>query len=186
MCAELEAKRPRSRVFNAACSAPEKTGVGELKIPVFPDREVSEFAALDLEIDHARAARYRVEEVSVVTLDSILEQANSPTIDLLTIDVEGTELDVLRGFSIQRHRPRLILLEDRMVYLHKHLFLKHNGYTLVLRTGFDNWYIPCEEMCGLSSFNERLRLFKKLYVGLLFRKIKESMKMRNLRPFTAL
>ncbi|MBI4245098.1 MAG: FkbM family methyltransferase, partial [Planctomycetes bacterium] len=103
-------------------------------------------------------------------------------IDFLSIDVEGTELDVLRGLNLGKYRPRLILLEDRLVYLNKHRWLKSKGYKLVKRTGFNNWYIPKNEHFGLSSRKEKFGIFKKLYLGLLIRKIKESLKMKNLKP----
>jgi hypothetical protein len=55
-------------------------------------------------------------EVPVRTLDSLLDDAKAPKpIDLLSIDVEGHELDVLRGFDFARWQPRLILLEDHVV-----------------------------------------------------------------------
>jgi Methyltransferase FkbM domain len=33
-------------------------------------------------------------------------------IDILVIDVEGWEVNVLRGLDLSRYRPRLIILED--------------------------------------------------------------------------
>ena len=60
----------------------------------------------------------------VRTLDEILTEARAPSpIDLLSVDVEGHELDVLRGFDFARWRPRLILLEDHVGNLDKHRFL---------------------------------------------------------------
>ena len=49
------------------------------------------------------------------TLDSILEEAEAPApIDLLSIDVEGHETEVLRGFDFGRWQPLLILIEDHV------------------------------------------------------------------------
>jgi hypothetical protein len=101
----------------------------------------------------------------------------------LSIDVEGTEL-MLRGLDLNR-RPRLILLEDKPL-LNKHRWLKRAGYRLVKRTLFNNWYVPEGEPFSLTSSKERLVLFKKLYLTLLPRKIKECFKMRNLRPLSEL
>jgi hypothetical protein len=53
-------------------------------------------------------------EVPARTLESILdEQADLPEIDLLSLDVEGYELEVLKGLNIERYRPRYILVEAR-------------------------------------------------------------------------
>jgi FkbM family methyltransferase len=179
--------RPRSKAYPVACSAPDKVGYAELKIPVLSGGEVDTGkAALEVEIDHAGFPGYRRQRVQVVTLDSILEENKVGRIDFLSIDVEGTELDVLKGLDLGRYRPRLILMEDKLVYLNKHRWLKRHGYRLVKRTLLNNWYIPDGEPFGLASARERLVLFKKLYLTLLPRKIKESLRMGNLRPFMEL
>ena len=184
---ELVRQRPGSRVCNVACSSPEKVGFAELKIPFVSEGTIDTGkAALEVEIDHAGFPAYRIETVKVVTLDSILAENNVSRIDFLSIDVEGTELDVLKGLDLVRYRPRLILLEDKLVYLNKHRWLKRNGYRLVKRTLFNNWYIPEGEPFSLTSTKERLVLFKKRYLTLLPRKIKESFRMGNLRPLREL
>jgi FkbM family methyltransferase len=179
--------RPRSKSHNVACSSPDKVGFADLQIPFMTDGTTDTGkAALEVEIDHAGFSRYRTERVRVVTLDSLLEENGVGTIDFLSIDVEGTELDVLKGFSLERYRPRLILLEDKLVYLNKHRWLTRRGYRLVKRTQFNNWYIPEQEPFGLATAKERLVLFKKLYLTLLPRKIKECFKMGNLKPLREL
>jgi FkbM family methyltransferase len=184
---ELVRKRPHSKVYNVACSSPGKVGTAELKIPLMPDGKIDTGkAALETEIDHAGFPAYQTARVRVVTLDSILDENKVDRIDLLSIDVEGTELDVLRGFDLERYRPGLILLEDKLVYLSKHRWLKSKGYRLVKRTVLNNWYIPENEPFGLSSEKEKLVMFRKLYLGLLPRKIKESLKMGNLKPLREL
>ena len=54
--------------------------------------------------------------VSVETLDSILERCNAPErpggrIDVVSIDVEGAELLVLKGFTISWWMPKLVIVE---------------------------------------------------------------------------
>jgi FkbM family methyltransferase len=72
--------------------------------------------------DAAVAAQHRKDGLKVIehkvpvkTLAAILDaHARDRTIDFLKIDVEGTELSVLRGADLRRHRPKLILLESKM------------------------------------------------------------------------
>jgi FkbM family methyltransferase len=45
------------------------------------------------------------------TLTSVLEEAQAPRVDLLSLDVEGYELEVLKGLDLDRYRPRLVVLE---------------------------------------------------------------------------
>src|SRR5207253_9282795 len=76
-------------------------------------------------------------------LDDILQEAEAPVpIDLLSIDVEGHELEVLRGFDLHRWKPRLMMIEDHVADLSKHYMLIANGYRLIRRVGNNGWYVP--------------------------------------------
>ena len=57
-------------------------------------------------------------QVPVTTLDDILVEGGAPQpLDFLSVDVEGHEIEVLRGFNFARWQPRLILLEDHTTEL---------------------------------------------------------------------
>lgn len=49
--------------------------------------------------------------VPMLTLNTILEQSGFPRLDLLTIDVEGHELDVLAGINLEVWKPKVIVAE---------------------------------------------------------------------------
>jgi FkbM family methyltransferase len=55
--------------------------------------------------------RTLVEEVSIVTLDQEIAEANLPSPDFIKIDTEGWEIEVLRGAhnTLQMHKPMLFL-----------------------------------------------------------------------------
>ncbi|MBW4450315.1 MAG: FkbM family methyltransferase [Spirirestis rafaelensis WJT71-NPBG6] len=44
-------------------------------------------------------------------LETILEKYNIGVIDILDIDVEGTELEVLETFDYEKHRPQVVIIE---------------------------------------------------------------------------
>ena len=44
-------------------------------------------------------------------LQTILDRNGTGEIDVLSIDTEGTELDVWRSFDVQRHRPKIVIIE---------------------------------------------------------------------------
>jgi FkbM family methyltransferase len=50
-------------------------------------------------------------DVEAHTLSSLLDEINAPEVDLLSLDVEGYEISVLKGLDFQRHAPRYILVE---------------------------------------------------------------------------
>jgi FkbM family methyltransferase len=50
-------------------------------------------------------------DVPARTLSDVLDAADAPEVDLLSLDVEGYEPSVLQGLDLQRHAPRWILVE---------------------------------------------------------------------------
>lgn len=50
-------------------------------------------------------------KVPSLRLETILEKYNIGVIDILDIDVEGTELEVWETFDYQKHRPQLVIIE---------------------------------------------------------------------------
>jgi FkbM family methyltransferase len=167
-CERLRSCRPRSQIFQVACGSPEQCGKALLQV----NGELSKLAASA----PGQPPRGGYEEVPVMTLDDILEQSPHPQIDFLSIDVEGLELQVLQGFDLQKHRPRLLLVEDNLpnrLKVHRHI--KRNGYQLVKRTGCNNWYVPNNQPFDLSSTWERVKISRKMYLGTAFRKLKAAL-----------
>ncbi len=54
----------------------------------------------------------RAVEVPARTLSSILDEVGVGRFDFLSLDVEGYELEALRGLDLERHRPVFILVES--------------------------------------------------------------------------
>jgi FkbM family methyltransferase len=127
----------RARVFAVACSSPANAG-GTRKLHLSGPHSslASELAVTGVQ---AQAAI----DVPVRTLDDILLEAGAPRpIDFVSIDVEGHEVEVLRGFDIARWSPRLILIEDHVTSLATHRELTRAGYRLFRRSGLNGWYVP--------------------------------------------
>lgn len=51
--------------------------------------------------------------VPVRTLTSILDECHVQEIDLFSLDVEGYELDVIKGLDFNKYRPKYMLIEAR-------------------------------------------------------------------------
>jgi hypothetical protein len=108
-------------------------------------------------------------DVPARTLNSILAEAGAPQpIDFLSIDVEGHEIEVMRGFDFIRWQPRLVLLEDHVGNLRKHQFMKYSHYRLVRRSGHNGWYVPQNSQIHFG-FMDRWQVFRKYYLALPFR-----------------
>jgi FkbM family methyltransferase len=50
-------------------------------------------------------------EVPAITLAKALTQHPLEHVDMLSVDTEGTELDILQAFPFKKHTPRLIIVE---------------------------------------------------------------------------
>ncbi len=74
----------------------------------------------------------RTIKVKVRKLDSILahHEPKIRRVDIVAVDVEGWELNVMRGFSLSRYRPKVVILEnlfDSQDYVE---YMKGQGYKL--------------------------------------------------------
>lgn len=171
---KLRAQRKNSRVFQVACGAPDEEGEMELHIGASNGH-----STLD---DPRRAPGHNfvgVERVKVTTLDKVLQSAGLDQIDFLSVDVEGHEIEVLRGLNFEKFKPALILIEDHLRDLRGHRFLTSRGYKLVKRTHLNNWYVRRGSDFQMSSLPERIALFRKVVLSLPFRKLKRWLRGRR-------
>ena len=179
--------RPKSVVCEVACTSPYNSKTMILNIPLDRNnKEVTGHASLEKNADEHNYAFHKTVKVRADTLTHILQSKKIIKIDFLSIDVEGTEMEVLLGLDFKLYRPKLILLEDKHLYLKKHFFLKENGYKLVQRLNRNCWYIPKELMSPQSSIKNKFKLIKRMYVSIWFKKIKYSLIHRTLSPFKTL
>ena len=56
--------------------------------------------------------RWATIRVKTRTIDQLLEKWQFPKLDLLCVDVEGNELDVLKGCDLAKWRPEIIIVES--------------------------------------------------------------------------
>lgn len=83
-------------------------------------------------------------EVPAITLTALLEQQKVKHIDLLSLDVEGHELQALAGFDIERFQPKLVCVEAQpatkvrlLQYFAQHGYVRMDRFLV-----YDalNWY----------------------------------------------
>ena len=82
-------------------------------------------------------------KVKVRKLDTIISthEPKIRTIDILAIDVEGWELDVLRGFSMDRYRPKVVIMENNFDDEQYRSYMDEAGYTLWRRLAPNEIYV---------------------------------------------
>ena len=84
-------------------------------------------------------------QVEVKKLDTILSKINIEKIDFISIDTEGTELDVLQGFDIARWKPKLLVIENNFNDTGLKEYLSKFGYILSERIGVNDFYVNPDE-----------------------------------------
>lgn len=85
-------------------------------------------------------------KVSMRTLDSILDEIGfQGFVDFVSIDTEGTELDVLKGFDILRFSPRLFVIENNYNDPMIEAYLNGFGYVKIIRNVVNDFYIKVNE-----------------------------------------
>jgi FkbM family methyltransferase len=133
-CKVLREKRS-AKVYQFACGSPEQAG-SELMLRV--DGALSKIIE-----KKSRSQSYsKLIPVKLKTLDSLLEDSGISHVHFLSIDTEGFDFNVLRGFTIGKYHPELIIIEDQGETIANYRHLVTNGYRLVRRTGCNDWYVP--------------------------------------------
>ena len=86
-------------------------------------------------------------EVETISLDDLLQEHNAPSdIQFLSLDTEGSELDILEGYSFKKRTIRSICVEHNYVESNRkaiNALLLKKGYVQVMErvSKFDDWYV---------------------------------------------
>lgn len=165
LCLRAAASRPRSRVIQAAISRKGSHGTAKFTIT----QNVPVLSYLNTDQDHVdrclkEGATLVEVDVPLLTVDDILlhERYAAPPgtgpwvpnvgwqIDLVSIDVEGGELDVLDGFNLERYRPGILLIEnDRPAGAAVEPYLTSRGYRKFHRQKINDFYFRIDDPADL-------------------------------------
>ncbi|MDB5643073.1 MAG: FkbM family methyltransferase [Hyphomicrobiales bacterium] len=144
--------RPRDLVFAGLVGAES----GETDFHVV-DR-LHGFSTMKADVAGLSGAGFATRRLPIATLAQLAREHALPRVDFLKIDVEGAEIDVLRGIDWSRLRPRVILLEavapGSMAPSHEEWepLLLAQDYVFVLFEGLNRFYVAREETELLARF----------------------------------
>ncbi len=158
------------------CKSPKKITIGLTNqlATRFVLRSTGGHSTLNLSlIDPAARCAQSLEHAAVErrTLDTVSIDISVQRIDFMSIDIEGHEMEMFAGFTIDRWKPTLIHLEDHVLNHAKHHFMTSHGYQLILRTGINSWCVPVTQSFDLM-WASKFERFRKYWLGLLGRKLK--------------
>lgn len=146
-------------------AASDKNGETTLFVAEGAERAhgVSTINSAEEALNKIKSYGFTYSEVQVKTrpLNEILDSLKiDRAIDFISVDVEGHELEVLKGFSLDRWRPTVILVEDNSNFDNADVsnYLKEFGYLRFMRTGVNDWYAhktnkTLVNLCSRSKYN---------------------------------
>ncbi len=139
----LRTNRPASAVVHCAVGSENAESV------TFYANARGSFSTLDGSQEAAFKSRFGewftgFVEVPVAqrTMSRLLDERNLSSIDVLSLDVEGFEVECLKGLDLERHRPRLIVVESEGGGHESAIdgILGPSGYAKVCRIGPNLFY----------------------------------------------
>ena len=96
-------------------------------------------------------------QVPIRTLTDILREKQLPTIDFLKIDVEGAELEVLRGIDLSEFNPRILVIEatkpnsPEVAYSHWEDRVLSSGYVCAVFDGLNRFYVKEDDTEAINA-----------------------------------
>ena len=143
LCSELRKVRT-GQLFECAASDTDGTAVLNLAEGVDGAHALSTISTDKAAQRTLQRHGYVTRPVQVTTrrLDEVLTDAGLEQIDFMTIDVEGHELAALKGMTLDRWRPSILIVEDNSLFgeFRVKRYLKHYGYERFYRTGVNDWF----------------------------------------------
>ena len=83
----------------------------------------------------------KIINVNVRTLDYCVELAGFKDVDVLTVDVEGWELEVLKSFSLDIWKPKLLVIENICGEVELTNYIKSFGYGIIERVAYNDVFV---------------------------------------------
>jgi FkbM family methyltransferase len=144
-------------ILEYACSDEDANGVDFYLVNSLGDRYLDgsvsfeSFSSLGINEKYAaihdstKTSTHKI-RVDVRKLDTLLSQYEPDVkeIDILAVDVEGWELKVMRGFNLQRYKPKVLIIENLFDDPEYVAFLRNRGYQLWRRINPNDVYVRAD------------------------------------------
>lgn len=168
LCRELRARR-RAQLFECAASSTSGTAILHVASGAEQSHAVSALGDERKPAQILKEHGFWTDPVEVVTrrLDDILDEARpSAGIDFVSIDVEGHELELLKGFSLDRWKPVVLIVEDNSPVWESTVrdYLNARGYVRFRRTGVNDWYAHASNR-ALTGPGRQLAYYPSMVCG---------------------
>lgn len=114
------------------------------------------FSSLDIRYKNVPAHNTQETiEVETITLNTLLSKINVESVDVLSIDTEGWELDILNGFDHLKYGPKVIVLENFENNPKYQEFMLNIGYKKDISLGHNEIYSKIMLMTHTPTFTKK-------------------------------
>ncbi len=96
-------------------------------------------------------------KIECLTLNTVLKKNNFENFDYLNIDVEGSELNVIKGINLKKYRPILITIENNELQPKEYFddevckILIDNDYVFINKIGVTNFFMTSDTAKQISN-----------------------------------
>lgn len=136
--------RPNAIVVEAAAADKDSDSITFWASPYGATSTVREDLARKLAARHKHTnfGQYKKVTVPCRTMQSLLDEHGVTDVDIVSIDIEGTEMDALRGFDLSKCRPRVFVIERNFASSEDELrkFMKENNYHFARKIQINHFY----------------------------------------------
>ena len=134
----------RNKAIN--CCVGKENGVAEFTTFTLSGNNTSAISGLNPDDRLIKSHKHLIAgskkiQVNIRTLTEILDSENFPKdIDFVSIDTENTELDVLKGFDLNKYNVKVLLIENNHDEPFHYEYIKQFGYKKIARLGVNDIY----------------------------------------------
>lgn len=150
---DLKANRSAAIDFDCVWSKSAEV----VNFTVTPEAEYSTISSFTKGDGHASARNHgETYPVNTISLNDLLVRHNAPSkIDYLSIDTEGSELEILEAFDFDKYAISVITCEHNFSSQRSKIFdlLSSNGFVRVFEgfSRWDDWYIHPQHIAANSA-----------------------------------
>lgn len=139
-------KDTNSEVYQYACSNEEKETTFTINYNnddwYSQENDGVSFSSLGIRYDNVPEHNTQeVIKVQTIKLNTLLDKIDVSSIDILSIDTEGWELEVMMGFDQEKYLPKVIVLENYQNNLNYEPFMKDRNYIKHSKLGYNEIYV---------------------------------------------
>lgn len=139
----IKKNRPNSQICHCAAGEADEDAV-------FYANDRGSLSTLDKTKEHNWKKNYKKyfsgfkeQKVNKVRLSSLFDRLGVSDIDILSLDIEGYEIEALKGLDLSKHRPRILVIESDSIFHEAKLdyILLKSGYSKVVRFCGNVFYV---------------------------------------------